>query len=194
MKRRNFLTAMVLGALAGLGGVSKTATAQAPVATTVIVVRHAEKANEPAGDPALTAAGKRRAEALAAALKDAGVTAVITTQYRRTRETAQPTADEFHLTPEVVTATGSVADHAAKVAEAVMLHAGGTILVVDHSNMVPAIVAALGAPKPAAMCESEYDRLTIVNIAWGGKATAITARYGQPTVAGKDCASAMMKP
>jgi len=54
----------------------------------VLLVRHAEKAAEPADDPPLTAAGAERAQALATALQDAGVTAIITTQLRRTRETA----------------------------------------------------------------------------------------------------------
>ena len=108
------------------------------------------------------------------------MTAVVTTQYRRTEETARPTAQEFGLTPQVVPARGSVADHAAAVARAVMLHAGGTILVVEHFNTIPDIVAALGAPRPPAIGETEYDRMTIVSIAWGGKATVVEARYGAP--------------
>jgi hypothetical protein len=67
-------------------------TAQTPERTglpaLVLLVRHAEKAAEPADDPPLTAAGAERAQALATALQDAGVTAIITTPLRRTRETA----------------------------------------------------------------------------------------------------------
>jgi broad specificity phosphatase PhoE len=190
MKRRRFLALAVLATV----GLATRARAQAPIATTVIVVRHAEKAAEPAGNPPLTATGKVRAKALARALKDAGVTAVITTEYLRTRETAAPTAEEFHLTPDVVAVgRGTVADHAAAVARAVMLHAGGTVLVVDHSNIVPAIVAALGAPRPAEICDAEYDRMEIVTVQWGGKATAVRARYGAATPVGKHC-SAMTEP
>ena len=191
MKRRNFLLVLLV---ASAGGLSATAMAQAPVVTTVIVVRHAEKANQPANDPPLTPAGKERAKALATAVKDAGVTAVITTQFQRTRQTAEPTAAEFHLTPEVVAAKGSVADHAAAVAQAVMLHAGGTILVVEHSNTVADVVAALGAPRPADVCDAEYDRMEIVTIQWGGKAGVIQSRYGAPTPVGKNCAPMTMKP
>ena len=54
----------------------------------VIIVRHAERASEPAADPALTPAGERRAEALATALADARIGTILTTTYRRTRDTA----------------------------------------------------------------------------------------------------------
>src|SRR5438105_14696907 len=70
--------------------------AQAGKTTTVLIVRHAEKAAEPADDPPLTAAGDARARELWVAIKDAGVTAVITTQLLRTRATAQPTVDATH--------------------------------------------------------------------------------------------------
>ena len=65
----------------------------------VLLVRHAEKAAEPTDDPPLTAAGAERAQALATALHDAGVTAIITTQLRRTPATALPLATARGLTP-----------------------------------------------------------------------------------------------
>lgn len=188
MKRRTFAQALCgMFALAVAAGAS---SAQAP-STTVIVVRHAEKAAQPAGDPPLTAEGQARAQALAAALKDAGVNAVITTQFARTRETGAPTAEEFHLTPNVVPATGSVADVASAVAAAVMQHAGGTVLVVGHSNTVAEIVAALGAKQPADLCDAEYDAMFVVTVAWGGRATAVKARYGKPTPVAEGCGNSM---
>lgn len=190
MKRRNFVATAVLsvGLLLGV----PNAWGQVPVATTVIVVRHAEKAAQPAADPALTTAGKERATALATALKDAGVSAVITTQYLRTRETAEATATEFGIKPEIVSAgKGSVSAHAQAVAAAVMRHAGGTVLVVGHSNTVPEVVAALGAKQPAPICDDEYDGMYIVTIAWGGHATVVHARYGEPAGGGKGCGGVM---
>ena len=50
----------------------------APV-TTVILVRHAEKATEPAKDPPLTAEGQARAKALARILGNSGISAIFTT-------------------------------------------------------------------------------------------------------------------
>ncbi|HEY0438923.1 MAG TPA: histidine phosphatase family protein, partial [Xanthobacteraceae bacterium] len=67
---------------------------------TLILVRHADTAPQP--DRPLSEAGLKRAQDLAAALRNAGVTAIITTQLRRTRETAQPLAAALGLVPEVI--------------------------------------------------------------------------------------------
>src|SRR3954469_22249177 len=72
--------------------------------STIILVRHAEKATAPANDPALTAAGEQRARDLMTALTDARVTAVITTQFQRTQLTAKPLAESAKIAPMIVTA------------------------------------------------------------------------------------------
>lgn len=157
--------------------------------TTVIVVRHAEKAAGEGDDPHLSDAGEARAEALAHALERAGVTAVITTQFVRTGETAAPTAREAGVKPEVVPVEwDSLSRHARAVAAAVMRHPGGVVLVVGHSNTLPTIVAALGGTKPDAICDAEYDRMEIVTVA-GGRARVIESRYGDPTPVEAGCAS-----
>ena len=144
----------------------------------VLLVRHAEKAAEPADDPPLTAAGAARAQALAAALQDAGVTAIITTQLRRTRETAQPLATVRGLTPEVVPVRrGEGEAHAAAVAAAVRRHAGGVVLVAGHSNTVPAIIAALGGPRLPDICESVYANLFVL-VPGAGEVRLVRSRYG----------------
>src|SRR5215203_3829760 len=78
--------------------------AQQAAPTIVVLVRHAEKATSPGNDAGLTEAGRARADALADALHDARVDAVITSQYERTRMTAEPIAAARHLTPLVVQA------------------------------------------------------------------------------------------
>jgi broad specificity phosphatase PhoE len=153
--------------------------------TTVILVRHAEKGDAPANDPGLTEAGAARARALMAIARDAGVTAVITTQFARTRETARPAAEALGITPEVARAGGGA--HAQDVARMVQAHAGGVVLVVGHSNTIPAIVAALGAPQPPPICDSEYDNLYVVTIPASGSAREIRARYGEPSPVEAGC-------
>ena len=67
-----------------------TALPSAPAAAEisgVVVVRHAEKADDDTDDPALTRAGRARAQALADALAHADVGELIASQYRRTRQT-----------------------------------------------------------------------------------------------------------
>jgi broad specificity phosphatase PhoE len=156
----------------------------------VIVVRHAEKAPGEGDDPHLSDSGEARACALAHALEDAGVTAVITTQFVRTGETAAPTARAAGVAPEVVPVKwDSVAQNAAAIAASVRRHPGGVVLVVGHSNTVPAIVAALGAEKPDEICDSEYDRMEIVSVEASGYVTLIESRYGVPTPVEAGCAS-----
>ena len=173
-------------------GVAAPIAAQQRAATTVILVRHAEKAAEPAADPPLTAAGEARAKALVEVARDAGVTAVLTTQFERTKATARPLAAALAITAEVVDARAR--EHPQEVARAVLAkHAGEVVLVVGHSNTIPAIVAALGAKQPPAICDSEYDGLYVVTVppAGGGTARVIRAHYGEATPVGEGCAAMM---
>jgi broad specificity phosphatase PhoE len=174
-------------AVLGLGLSPRPQAIQAPP-TVVLLVRHAEKAAQPAQDPPLTEAGASRAQALVAVARDAGVTAIITTQFVRTKSTAEPTAAALKLTPEVVQA-GPMPQHAKAVAEQVMKHAGGTVLVVGHSNTIPAIVGALGAPQPRDLCDSEYDQVFVVVLGDTGPPRLIRSRYGAANADDPACAS-----
>src|SRR5688500_11285006 len=64
--------------------------AQAPIETTVVLVRHAEVLPDGSADPVLAESGIARATALAEVLKDAGVKAILTTHYKRTIMTGEP--------------------------------------------------------------------------------------------------------
>ena len=148
--------------------------------TTVILVRHADRADQPAGDPPLTSAGRERARDLAMALRDAGVQAIVTTQFGRTKATAEPLARLIGLVPEVIPDTGS--RHARDVARAILeKHAGETVLVVGHGHTVPAIIAELGARRPAPICETVYDNLYVVTVPERGPPRVIRLRYGAPS-------------
>ncbi len=154
--------------------------------TTVIVVRHAEKAAEPAADPPLTAAGEARAEALVGAVGSLPVTAIVSTDFARTRSTAAPLAARLGLTPEIVDARAP--DHARAVAQGVLArHRGETVVVVGHSNTVPDIITALGAPKPANICDAEYDNLYVVRVPVTGAATVERRRYGATSAEDGSC-------
>jgi phosphohistidine phosphatase SixA len=105
-------------------------------------------------DAALSPAGEARARALAAKLRDAGVTAIFTTQLQRTKATAQPLADSLKIAPVVHPAddtTGLVA----------LLHKErGRTLVVGHSNTLPEIAAAYGMKLSVA--DDEFDGLFVL--------------------------------
>jgi broad specificity phosphatase PhoE len=170
---RRFFFALLCLAIAG-----SQAPAQS-LRTVVILVRHAEKAASPANDPPLTAAGVERAKALAAALAEANVQAVITTELARTRETARPLADLLGLAPEIVHSGPRVA-HAKAVADAVRAHAGQTVLVVGHSNTVASIIAALGGPAIADICDTQYSNLFVL-VVKEERAALIKSSFGAPS-------------
>jgi phosphohistidine phosphatase SixA len=164
----------------------------------LILVRHADKAAQPVDDPPLTAAGTKRAHDLAEALRTSGVTAIITTQLRRTRDTAQPLAAALGIVPEVVKVgeLALVPNPAAdaqfppevlreraeyiKALEPAVRRRSGVVLIVGHDWSVPGLIAALGGPKLPNICGSVYENLFVLTSA-NGKANLIHARYGAAT-------------
>jgi broad specificity phosphatase PhoE len=89
----------------------------------------------------------------------------------------------------VVAAQADAAKHAADVAAAVRAQAGKTVLVVGHSNTVPAIVAALGGPRFKDFCEPEYDNLIVVVLDAESGVRTVRTKYGAATPVDPACAS-----
>jgi broad specificity phosphatase PhoE len=150
--------------------------------TTMIFVRHAEKALIPVDDPGLSEVGQARAGELARQLVDAdviaGIDAIYSTDTRRTRETVQPIADALGL--EINTYENQE-DNEPIVDEMVRRHKGKIILVVGHSNTLPVMIADLGASKNVPpIAEFEYDNIYLISIPWFGKTKTIRLRYGEP--------------
>lgn len=151
----------------------------------VIFVRHTEREWE-GEDPPLTPAGEARALALAATLRDAGVTAIITTQWRRTRDTAKPLAHLLRITPEVVPVyEGKALDNIREVAAAVRRHKDETVLVVGHIT-VTGVIAALGGPRLPTICENVFSDLFFLTPA-GGEDGLVRLRYGAPEDISRNC-------
>ena len=149
----------------------------------IFVVRHAEKDTIPHENPPLNPAGRARAESLAAALRNAGITVIVTTQQYRTQQTAAPLAAALHINPVTVPIDGrKPEEHVRAVADAVRhaVHAGDVVLVVDHQSTLPGIIAALGAPRPATVCDVEFSNLYVLLPASADKMRLARAHYGAP--------------
>lgn len=127
-------------------------------------------------DVPITEAGRERATALARLLGEADVAAILVSDTVRTKQTAEPLATKLNLTP-IVAPRNNVAGLAASVRNAVK--PGKSLLVVRHSNEVPALVEALGGPKQPAMNDDEYSRLYVVTLADGKLTSVRTLRYGR---------------
>jgi broad specificity phosphatase PhoE len=146
--------------------------------TTVILVRHAEKADAPATDPPLTEVGQARAKRLADALKNAGVSAIYVTDFKRTQETAAPIAAALSVPTNTAVTAGGAGQYAASLAQRIQKdHKGKTVLVVGHSNTTPEVIKALGGPALPVIPDSDYDNLFVVVIGADGKASLIRAKY-----------------
>ncbi|MEP6494714.1 MAG: phosphoglycerate mutase family protein [bacterium] len=182
------IRALPMAAAIGLAAMSAVDAQTAAAPITAIFVRHAEKAATPADDPPLTAAGEMRARELVDVVRDAHVTAIITTQFARTRGTAQPSAAALGITPEAMPASSPA--HVQDVAAAIRTHAGQTVLVVGHSNTVPAIIEALGGTRPLSICDLVYDNLYVVTIPPTGAVGVVHSKYGAASPADVSCLSA----
>src|ERR1051326_9405317 len=121
-------------------------------APVIFIVRHAEKASAGGSDPALSPAGEKRAEALARILKDSQITSVFVTEFKRTQETAAPTAKAAQVRPTIVSGN----DVGALVEKLRALK--GNALVVGHGNTIPDLLKALGISASVTIPEDEIGR------------------------------------
>ena len=133
--------------------------AAAAAAPLIFVVRHAEKVTTGGDNPDLSVAGQKRADALARILKDSQITAVFVTEFKRTQETAAPTARAAHLSPIVLPAN----DVPGLVAKLRALN--GNALVVGHGNTIPDLMKALGITTPISIPDDDYTEIFVV---WPG--------------------------
>ena len=193
MKRRfhrsiaYFLLALFLAvsSLSCAAGPNASAVQDLGSARYVIIVRHTEREWQ-GEDPPLTAVGEARAQALAATLRDAGVTAIITTQWRRTRDTAKPLANLLRIAPEVVPVyEGKALENIQEVAAAVRRHKDETVLIVGHIT-VTGVIAALGGPRLPTICENVFSDLFFFTPA-GGEHGLVRLRYGAGEDISRDC-------
>ena len=140
--------------------------------TVIYLVRHAEKAAN-GTDPALSPAGRERAGLLADRLAKAGIGAIHSTDFRRTRDTAAPLARRLGL-PVLLYDPERPEDLVETIRRA-----GGRHLVVGHSNTVPELVALLGGDGGPPIDEAgEYDRLYVVTLGDGGRVRTELQRFG----------------
>ena len=153
--------------------------------TTVFLVRHAEKADTPREDPSLNEAGKQRAETLARLLKESGVKAIYTSQFQRTIQTAEPLAKQLGITATPLTLKSSqsnpreIAEQSTReLTDKIYERAGDGVLIVGHSNSIPAVIKMLGGDMVPTIDEQKFDDLFIVTVYGKGKAKVVHMKYG----------------
>lgn len=143
--------------------------------TTVILVRHAEKAFDKSGDPDLTEEGRMRALELARILKDQRIDAIYSTPYKRTRQTIEPLSKQKDIKVEEYNPTNM--DNVIKLIES---SAGRVIVFSGHSNTVPVMLnKMMGEEKFKQLDETAYDNLFIASFKNVGNTEVLQLKFGK---------------
>lgn len=131
----------------------------------IYLVRHAEKQSDGTHDPSLTKAGHERADTTAKHLANANLKMIFSTDYKRTQETAAPTAKMTGLPvisydPRALEAFATELKDTAK-----------SSLVVGHSNTTPVLVNFLAGTNYPLLEDHQYDHLYVVTLKEDGSAS-----------------------
>lgn len=151
-RRGHFCLWMVLAlaACASLAAGQQPDAAEPEPGYRLVLVRHAEKMRGP--DPGLTEAGRARAQFLAHWLAEDDIQAIWTSDYERTRQTAQALAERLSLDTRIYDAADQQALAEQLRAERI------SAMVVGHSNTIPELAGLLcGCPVPE-LSEADYER------------------------------------
>jgi phosphohistidine phosphatase SixA len=152
---------------------------------TVYLVRHAERADEPRQDPPLTQKGALRSQELARVLSNANVKTIITSQFLRTKATAEPLAKKLNVPATSISLSLDRANprmiaeqSTAEVTNKILENGGGSVLVVGHSNSIPDVIKMLGGDVTPVIDERKFDDLFVVTVYAKGKARVAHMKYG----------------
>lgn len=141
--------------------------------TTIILVRHAERAEDGSRDPDISDAGKVRAQALANLFSKTKIDAIYSTAFKRTQNTVAPLAVLKSLTVQEYNPVGT-----GWLDELLTRHKGQTVLCVGHSNTVPATINQLiGKEEYKNFEDSDYGNVVIVSLREKGNAKLTWLRY-----------------
>jgi hypothetical protein len=163
----------VLGALVGVAGCRHYSRGQViflegdPCAGLYIVAAGEVKIFK------LSPQGRERASRLAKVLLDAGITKIFVSEYGRTAQTAAPLAAHLGIKPDSV-----AADDLATLLH--LIRATGSrarVLVIGHSDTIPALLNALGCKPQVTIAKGEYDNLFVVVRGSDGQPVLVRLRF-----------------
>jgi len=144
--------------------------------TTILLIRHAEKATTPPNDPPLTPAGQVRANELIHVAVKAGVKAVFRTSLLRSLQTVQPLATHLNIPITIYS------DYAGLKNKVLSNYAGGVVLVAGHADTLQTITTAFGGDgSKCTVTGNEFDNLCVITIYKAEKANVINLQYGAPS-------------
>jgi len=161
-----------------------SAHAQQDELTTIVFVRHAEKAGQ-LSSSSLTIKGKRRAKELAYFLKDVKLNVIYSTPFKRTLQTAEPVAESQKL--KITERNDQTLETLTQfIDEIIGNHTGQTVLIVNHSNLIYAMIDLIKKEEVDLVTakrinEKVYDNIFIVTFYRRENARVLQLKYGEPT-------------
>ncbi|GAB5408845.1 MAG: hypothetical protein BalsKO_12100 [Balneolaceae bacterium] len=142
--------------------------------TTIIFVRHAERAEDGTRNPPISDEGKERAVNLYHSLSDYSINAIYSTPYKRTMMTATPTADSLGIEIQEY----GFDDVTGFLTKVISENSGFTVLIVGHSNTTPSLTnMVLGEEKFEQIEESGYGDMFIVTTTEFGKGKVVVTEF-----------------
>jgi len=129
----------------------------------IYLVRHAEKMSD-SKNPSLTQQGNLRAQSLSKVLSSKDINHIYSTDYNRTKETAQPLAELLEMQINMYDPY-DLKGFATQLKQDIK----GNVLVVGHSNTTPTLVnLLLESETYEQLDESEYGDLFIIQFTTNG--------------------------
>ena len=150
---------LILLVLCGCAG--STSAPETDDSYTLYLVRHAEKQADGGRDPALTGMGRHRSELLSRWFLDKDIKDIWSSDYKRTRDTANPLLSRLGLSVMLYDPR-----NLPELAEMLQTRRNNSV-VVGHSNTTPELARLICACVISDMDESEYDRLIVVTVTDG---------------------------
>lgn len=145
-------------------------------ATTIYLVRHAEKAADGTADPKLSEAGKERTISLVYTLQEDTLDAVFSTNTLRTKSTGYPIADYNNLEVRIY----DPRNQHLFLKKVIKQFKGKTILIVGHSNTIPKLLnLLLGKEKYQQFKEYQYNDLFMAETIGLGQSKVHHFKYGK---------------
>lgn len=158
--------------------ISLSSASPAAKDTVIYIVRHAEKdqSDPKNNDPELSNEGKERARALNRYLKREKISAVFSTSYKRTMQTAAPVARRNGIPVRIYDAKKH--NDIVKLIKSEYLNQKS--LLVGHSNTILELVKAFGLTPPVdKLNDDDYDLIFVLTFHKNGETSLKTKRFGK---------------
>lgn len=143
---------------------------------TFLLVRHAEATKTTTDpDPELTAIGRTRALALQHTLSQVNLAGILSTNFKRTKQTVQPTADAKSLTINQYDASYQ----SQNIDNWIKTYKGKTALIAGHSNTIPNLANLfIGKSTFTSIPDSIHSNLYLITVSKKGNGKVMLLKYG----------------